>query len=96
MDQDFNQNKKFDYEQIRLHKMSTAPKKKMIHVPRYLVVVIWGLFMTFVVYTYALITINELDQQSVAFDQKPMTKVKATIEFLPNEPEPQFAPLPAF
>lgn len=92
-----DQNQKFDYEQIRMHKLSIAPKRKMVHVPRFLIVVIWGLFMTFVVYSYATITINDLDQQSASIDQGVVNKkVKATIEFLPNEPEPRLAPLPAF
>lgn len=87
---------RFDYEKIKFEKLNAPQKRKHTHVPRYLIVVIWGLFITFVVYSYSLITLNEMDQQSKSLDQVVIpTKVPVTIEFLPNEPEPQFAPMPS-
>ena len=86
------------YNEAYDHKMSYAHKNKQIHIPRYWVVVIWGLFMTFVVYVYALQSLNDLQQSNYLIDSMRINqkvKIKATMEFLPNEPEPQFVQMPA-
>lgn len=86
-----------DHNQIRYEKLNAPRKRKHFHIPRYFIVVIWGLFMTFVVYSYAVITLNELDLYAKDFESAPVTvKVPITIEFLPNEPEPRLAPSPLF
>ena len=86
------------YNEAYDHKMSYAHKNKQIHIPRYWLVVIWGLFMAFVVYVYALQSLNDLEQSNRSIDNIQTTqkvKIQATMEFLPNEPEPQFVQMPA-
>lgn len=88
------------YKEIIEQKAAHAHTNKLVHIPRYWIIVIWGLFMSFVVYTYALNSLNDLDEinssiENIKVVQKPQ-KVKATIEFLPNEPEPRFVQMPSF
>jgi lysozyme family protein len=94
----FDDTKKI-YKEIYDEKSNYAHTSKRFHVPRYFIVVIWGLFISFVVYVYALISLNDIDQSSASVDKAISTptvqKVKATIEFLPNEPEPRFVQMPS-
>lgn len=94
----FDDTKKI-YKEIYVEKSNYAHVSKRFHVPRYFIVVIWGLFMSFVVYVYALISLNDIDQNSASVDKAisapTVQKVKATIEFLPNEPEPRFVQMPS-
>ncbi|MBP6912364.1 MAG: hypothetical protein KBB86_00325 [Candidatus Pacebacteria bacterium] len=94
----FDETKKV-YKEIYNEKSNYAHKSHRFHVPRYFVVVIWGLFISFVVYVYALISLNDLDQSTLsierAINSSSIQKVKATIEFLPNEPEPRFVQMPS-
>lgn len=96
----FDQKESFphlDHENIRHQKLNTPHLKKHIHIPRYYIVIIWGFFMIFVVYSYSVITLNELDGYAKSYEYIPdVIKVPVTIEFLPNETEPQLAPQPLF
>jgi hypothetical protein len=87
---------RLDHQHVYDQKMGQSYKSKRIHVPRYLIVVLWGLLMTFVVYTYAQSTMIDLDQSNKLIESATIsqTKVRATIQFLPNEQEPQLAPVP--
>lgn len=86
-----------DHDYIRSQKVNTPRRKKHIHIPRYYLVVVWGFFMIFVVYSYSVITLNELNNYAKSYEYIPQViKVPVTIEFLPNEPEPQLAPQPLF
>lgn len=83
------------YNESYEQKLAYAHKNKQIHIPRYWIVVIWGLFITFVVYAYALISLNDIQKSSDSIGEvEAIQKVKTTIEFLPNEPEPQFVQMP--
>lgn len=87
------------YKEIYDEKSNYAHKSARFHVPRYFIIVIWGLFISFVVYVYAIISLNDLDQANASIDKaintQTVKKVKATIQFLPNEPEPQFVQMPS-
>ena len=87
------------YNEIYEQKKAYAYKNKQIHIPRYWLVVIWGLFMTLIVYVYAVESLNELNQandsiENIKMVQKPQ-KVRATIEFIPNATEPRFVGMPS-
>jgi Ni,Fe-hydrogenase I cytochrome b subunit len=87
------------YKEAYDEKSNYAHKSTRFHVPRYFIIVIWGLFISFVVYVYAIISLNDLDQSNTSIDNAMNApryqKVKATIEFLPNEPEPRFVQMPS-
>ena len=94
----FDETKKV-YKEIYEEKSNYAHKSRRFHAPRYFIVVIWGLFISFVVYVYAVISLNDLDQSNASIEKAVNTptiyKVKATIQFLPNEPEPRFVQMPS-
>ena len=87
------------YNEAIANKLNYAHKNKLTHVPRYLVLVLWVLFVSFVIYAYANVTLFELTLNDQSIEQSiQSTPIKQksiiTLEFLPNEPVPKLVSMP--